>query len=180
MSLDLDRGVIKRTHPSGMHVCMYKDTPGIFYDSKGRLVKNELAQGAGFRVAELIRQREKQLRLAEYRGKLESEFEAEEQRLARAASEDLGGGIEVRAVGRDYAVFQGDERLTSVPLTLDEAKALAKSLAPESDDAGNETDDQTAAAESTASAGTAGRAGAKAGRTSPAASAEDAPDELIG
>lgn len=180
MSLDLDRGVVKRTHPSGMHVCMYKDTPGIFYDAKGRLVKNELAQGAGYRVTELIRLREKQLRLAEYRGKLESEFEAEEQRLARAASEDLGGGIEVRAVGRDYAVFQGDERLTSVPLTLDEAKALAKSLAPESDDAGNETNDETAATEPAAGAQAAGRTGAQARRASAAAQAEDSSDELIG
>lgn len=163
--IDLNRGVIKRNHPAGMQICMYHDNPGVFYDERGLMVKNELAKAAGFRVDELVRQREKNLRIEEYRKRVDAEFESDEDKLAAAASK---GSMVVKSIGGGaFAVFDGDERITSVPLTLEEAENLVDGLQGERD-AGDTSDDAAEATEgSQAGAGAKEPRGAAKGAPRP-------------
>jgi len=164
--IDLDRGVVKRNHASGMQVVMYKDKPGVFYDNRGTLVSDALAADAGFNVEQLRREQKRQELLSNYSQQLHDQFAAEEQRLARQASEGLDT-VEIRAVGKDYALFDraSGDRLTSVPLTLDGARDMAKLYSGiGGNDAGDSQDEPTETAEpKTQSAGATAAAGSKGG-----------------
>jgi len=158
MSLDLDRGCIKRVHPSGMGINMYSDTPGIYYDDSGVLMSEELAAGAGFDISQLAKDRERGIRTADYMKRVADEFEAAEDRLARLASDGVEHA-EIKAVSKDkFAIFRDDERLVPFDMSLAEAEDLLQSLAPEDiDDAGTQTDNETQTAETDAKAMNAGR-----------------------
>lgn len=67
--IDLNRGVTKRIHPDGFAVCMYKDDPGVYYDSTGTPLSMEVAKEARFPVEQYARARE---RLAKAKAALEA------------------------------------------------------------------------------------------------------------
>jgi len=53
-SINLDRGVHMRSHPSmGMDVYMYVDDPGVYFDAHGNKLTSEIAEQAGFPVDDL-------------------------------------------------------------------------------------------------------------------------------
>jgi hypothetical protein len=82
--IDLDRGTIRKRHPDGFRVTMYRDAPGEFYDNLGHPVEAL----AGFDTKVLLAEREKRRRIEEAKRRIESEFEQETQKIA----EEVDGG----------------------------------------------------------------------------------------
>lgn len=108
MALDLDRGVKIRVHPqSRMKIAMYIDEPGDYYSEAGDPIDAKLAEAAGFDVKADARRKLVNRQVADYKRKLESEMQSQEEAIAIALSE--GGEYDVRHVGAgQYALFGAD------------------------------------------------------------------------
>lgn len=171
--IDHDRGAIIRFHPSGMRVVMYYDDPGRYWDERGMQLSGEVAAKAGFAVEKLAKDREYNMRMAEAKRQIDSEFEAYGDKIARAVSEG-SGNLSVQHLGNEkYAVFNGAERITPVDLNIDAAKELLRAMG--GDNAGDSQAEPSDAA-GKAPAGNGGEAYTGTSRA-PSAKAVAAPSE---
>lgn len=125
--IDRNRGCTIRFHRAGMRVVMYHDSPGEYFDEKGKPLTDEIAKSAGYDVASLKKEREKQDKMKAFRAKLDAEYAAKEDAIAREMGESL---YKVKHVGGgQYAILSADgERITQHALSRDEAEKLLTEL----------------------------------------------------
>ena len=143
-SIDLDRGVHMRAHPSlGMDIYMYVGRPrdpskpesdwvgadpGIYFDAHGNEVSNVLAEQAGFDVESHTKQHKIKVALEEAGKEVLVRFGETKNEVVK---ERAGFKIKDIGVGRhnvedpDGNVLNGRQ-----PLTLDQANILLSHLAP--------------------------------------------------
>ena len=73
--IDLDRGVISRSHPSlGMDVYMYVDDPGVYLTAHGTEVALALAEQAGFEVDKYAKQHKIKVAMANAQADVLAQF----------------------------------------------------------------------------------------------------------
>lgn len=140
MALNLDHpaGWTSRKHPSGMRIYAYLDQPGSYLDEKGRPIGHKLAKEAGYDVDQAILERDKNLRLAEFRQQLDREFSDRAAELD-AMAELSGDGIEARPLkAGGYEVLRDGDKVNAAPLDFDEAKRLVEGLRNDEDPADGE------------------------------------------
>ena len=131
MNLDLDQGVTKRRHPSGFVVAMYKRQPGRFYDIKGQEVGASVAREAGFDTQTLMREKEKNDKLAQVKAEIESQFQDRVQEAEEILNNQAAGtSYKVQHIGSGkYGIVDGDDnRLTKRPMTKQEAENFLETL----------------------------------------------------
>ena len=128
MPINLNRGVSKRVHQAtGIQVVMYKDSPGVYYDTVGNPVSAELASQAGFQVSEEILQKQKNDKMAKAMKEIESEYEGN-------SDGDIiyqEGDLKVQCVGKDlYDVIRIElnEAVNDKPLDEKTALTLVETL----------------------------------------------------
>lgn len=128
-NIDYDRGVLKRTHGTGLDIYMYIDSPGHYLNSHGTEVTVELAKGAGFDTEALGRKRLLNERLSEANDKIRSELDAAanerkvEQEVDGFKLIDLG-------LGNYMVVGPDDMNLLPRPIPKQQAVMLFKELVP--------------------------------------------------
>lgn len=128
-NIDYDRGVLKRSHGSGLDIYMYIDQPGHYLNSHGTEVTAELARQSGFDTESLGRKRVLNERLADANTKIRAELDAAanerkvEQEVDGFKLVDLGLG--------NYTVLgPDDEALIKMPIPKQQAQMLFKELIP--------------------------------------------------
>jgi len=131
--IDKDRGVTIRRHLTGIQVCMYKDAPGEFFDINGNPVGEELAAQAGFDTEALERERQKRERMAEAQKRIEQEYASESERVEQEINAGLqeeipGYSVQHVGGGRYGVVDASGNRITSKPMSKDEAEVFLKNL----------------------------------------------------
>lgn len=141
-AIDLNRGVTIRLHRQGFRVCMYKDAPGLYFDSSGRELPAAVAAQAGFDVDTDAREARKRKAIDEARARIEREFAEKEQAvtdLLNASGDDTRFIVKHTGGGR-YAIFdEAGTRLTEKAMSQEEAGALLKELnLPAAGNLGNE------------------------------------------
>lgn len=140
MPVDADRGIIRRRHPTGMYIAMYKDTPGAYYDENNKPVGRRLAEQAGFNVEFDLRIQQKNNMLEQRKRELDQEFANEEARIVAALNEAAADGISIQAIATGgFAVYQDGAKITTEVLTYEQAREFVESLRdeePESDTTG--------------------------------------------
>lgn len=72
--IDLNRGVTKRINPAGVHVFMYKDSPGVYLDWDGKEVDPAMAKSAGFDIDTLARRKAQADKIREATEAINKEF----------------------------------------------------------------------------------------------------------
>ncbi len=130
--IDVNRGVMIKKHPSMGLVYMYMDTPGVFLNTFGKEVPNEIAAQAAFDVETLGKERLKRERMREAMTAIEVELE-----LAITAEEETilweRGGYRVvkLSLGKAYVYDDENNKLTPIAIPQEEAKLLLDHLVPE-------------------------------------------------
>ena len=131
MNIDLNRGVTKRIHVSGVAVYMYKDDPGKYLNAFGSEVEDELAKAAGFDVDTLGAARRKKERVAQAMSVIESEF-AQDEGTEVVVAESQGFTVVSVGLGRHNLFDPESNKLNSNPLTEEEALRLLEQMVPKS------------------------------------------------
>ncbi len=73
-----NRGLVQKPLPNGGPcISMVKSQPGVFYDAKGEICPDEMAESAGFDVVALKRQKAKSEELAKVTAEIEERFRGE-------------------------------------------------------------------------------------------------------
>lgn len=128
-NIDYDRGILKRTHGSGLDIYMYIDSPGHYLNSHGTEVSPELAKQSGFDTENLGRKRILNERLASANEQIRAELDAAanerkiEQEVDGFKLIDLGLG--------NYMVAGPDDmNLLPRPIPKQQAQMLFKELIP--------------------------------------------------
>jgi hypothetical protein len=130
MSIDYDRGVIKRNSTKlGVAVYMYVDDPGVFLNAFGTQVDDSLATDAGFDVAAFAKVKLKKDRISSAMAEIEAEMAS--QGPARNVKFERDG-FQVIDIGLErYNVEDPDGTvLNSNPLSAPQAKLLLEKLVP--------------------------------------------------
>lgn len=129
-AIDLDRGVHSRTHPTlNMDIYMYVDDPGVYITAHGDPVKPELAEAAGFPVAEQVKEHEIKVALDNAKRQVLERF-GEAQGKIKVVAERAGFRIIDIGLGRHNVVTSGNDVLNKEPLTRELADLLLDNLAP--------------------------------------------------
>lgn len=125
--IDLDRGVTKRIHPHGFGVCMYKDDPGVYYDTSGNKVADEVAKEAGFPVDGYAKERQRREKLAKAMAEINAEFG----NIPVGEVISKVGGYAVKHVGGGGFVLVDPDgnTLTKQPMDKNAAIKLARKMA---------------------------------------------------
>lgn len=127
-AIDLNRGISKRTHANGVQVCMYKDSPGLYYDVNANELTDEFAAEAGFDIKHQAAEKDKLDKLSAARLKIEKEFSAVEGEVVATV-----GRYEVICFNERQNKFNVCEKGSKKPknrdyLTKEQALSFAKSL----------------------------------------------------
>ena len=127
VNIDLNRGVtMKKEKESGIMVCMYKDSPGIFYDLSGGVLPQSFAKKANFDITALEKKKNYNTALGNAREALDHEYSgvAEEEVLLEVGP--------FKAISRAYGhadIFRNDEQMNTVAIKSKDAIDLVKELA---------------------------------------------------
>ena len=137
--IDVNRGVMIQKHPSMGLVYMYIDTPGVYLNAFGNEIPEAIAKQAFFDVETLGKERLKRERMRTAMTAIELELE-----LANSAEEEIilweRGTFRVVGLGLGKAyLYDGEDKLTPMAISQEEAKVLLDHLAPEDEEKG-ETD----------------------------------------
>ncbi len=142
MNIDYNRGVTKRITQSGVEIFMYKDEPGVFRNAFGDTVALELAEQAGYDVAHLGQIRAKRQRLSEAHAAIEAEFQSSE--TTREVVQEINGYQLVSiGLGRHEVLDPEGNKLSTDPLTRQEADVLIKAMIPNAEGEGGPTAEVT-------------------------------------
>lgn len=142
--INYDRGVRKRTHPSGVEVYMYKDQPGVYLNAFGKEVAEGLAKEAGFDTAKLGKARLRREKMAEAAEIIEKEL-AESDTKVETVEERGGYRLVSIGLGRFHIDTDDGDRLTETPLPRDAADKLFLHFAPKGSSKGSNSDGGKAA-----------------------------------
>ena len=108
-------GLTQKPLPDGgPRISMVKSKPGVFYDAKGDLCSDEMAEEAGFDVKALKRRKEKNEALAKATAAIEERFKDE---MADAAA-DIEADESPRTGIGIPADLQGEEPMDGAPFVL--------------------------------------------------------------
>jgi len=130
--VDYDRGVILRIIPNsgapgaGSHVCMYADSPGIYYAPNGLPVSLDWARMAGFDVDADLKERERNERRASALAAVDKEFNL----LPEGEIVEEGDDFQIVHMGYGwFDVLNSDgARANDRRLRREEASELVRSL----------------------------------------------------
>lgn len=130
MEIDLNRGVTIKTHPSGVQLYMYKDTPGVYLTAHGIEAPQKMAKEAGFEVERLRKALVKKERMAAALQAVEQEFSGSEAPHKEVAAKD---GFRVMSIGfgKHDLIDPDDNKINPRPLTKQEAMALLDTFTSE-------------------------------------------------
>ena len=127
--IDLDRGVISRTHPSlGMDIYMYVDDPGVYLTAHGSEVEKTLAEAAGFEVDTYDKQHKIKLAMAEAQSEVLAKFS---EATSKVLAERNGFKVLDIGMGRCNVLSPDGDLLNKTPISKEQADVLLKHLAPE-------------------------------------------------
>lgn len=129
-SIDYDRGVHMRTHPAGIDVYMYVDTPGVYLSPHGTVIAERFATEAGFPTEVLGKQKLLRERMATAMDKVKAELEmAEKKHVVKREKE----GFKLIDLGMGRYMVQDPEcnDLLPAPVTDEQAGLLLESLVPD-------------------------------------------------
>ena len=127
--IDYNRGVIKRIHPTGIEVYMYRDTPGHYLNAFGSEVGAELAKAAGFDTERYGKARLRGERMGEAMKIIEAEL-ASGPAEPTVVEERAGFQIVDIGLGRFRLVDPDGGVLTTTPVPREMADLLLDQLAP--------------------------------------------------
>ncbi len=125
--IDYDRGVIINTHPAGMDVFMYVDTPGVYLNAHGTEVKEVLAREAGFQVDAFARDRLRRERMAKAMEAINLELETLGPTREIVADNEGFKVIHI-GLGRHRVEDPEGNTLTDQDLTKEQAELLLDKL----------------------------------------------------
>ena len=131
LNIDYDRGVIKRIHPSGAEVYMYRDDPGVFLNAFGKPVTKELAENAGFDIPKYSLARRKKEMLAKAVETIEAELGGDEPGTRKVVLDRDGFHLISIGLGRHILEDPDGNNLTPEPLTEEEGVILFAEMVPE-------------------------------------------------
>lgn len=128
--IDYDRGVIINTHQAtGMDVFMYVDAPGKFLTAHGLPVADAIAKEAGFDIDYLGKERVKKERKQRAFAAIDAELADDKDAKTEIVAEKNGYQLVSTGSGRHHVNDPDGNRLTSIPLSLDQAERLMLSMA---------------------------------------------------
>ena len=130
MTIDYNRGVTKRIHPSGVEVYMYNDAPGVFLNAYGNEVDEKLAGAAGYDVVRLGRDRLKQERMSQAMTAIEQELATADDIIEVEIAERKGFKIVGIGLGRFNVLDPDGGVLTPHPTSEEMAYLLLDQMAP--------------------------------------------------
>jgi hypothetical protein len=130
-SIDLDRGVWMRTHPTlNMDVYMYCDDPGVYYDAHGNTVPEELAAAAGFDTEKLGRDHKIKVALKEAQDAVLAGFGEAKTKVSAER-----GGFKIMDIGLGRFNVHDPEGnlLHKTPISKEQATILLDHLSPKAE-----------------------------------------------
>lgn len=130
--IDVDRGVVSRLHrETGVRVYMYYDQPGYYYDEHTHAVAETFAEAAGFPVAEHAKERYKREKMADFSAEITRRMsEAEDASNKEVLAEKGEYKILAMAYGTAIVVDGSGQKITPMPVPLEQAKGLLDALVP--------------------------------------------------
>lgn len=129
-NVDYDRGVIIINHAkTGMDIFMYVDDPGKFLNAHSAPVSDELAKEAGFDVDKLSKERIKKERKQQAMQLIDAELSSDNDVREEVVEERNEYKIVATGAGRHHVVDPEQNRLSSFPLSLEDAKKLLNGMA---------------------------------------------------
>ncbi len=130
--IDYDRGVLKRVHPKGVEVYMYRDSPGVYLNAHGQEVAESMARTAGFPIDKYTLARRKNEMMAKAMQTIEAELHGDHGGGERTVVCARKGFNLVRlGLGRHIIEDPDGNNLTPQPLTKEEGEILFNEMAPE-------------------------------------------------
>ena len=131
--IDLDRGVISRSHPSlGMDVYMYVDDPGVYLTAHGTEVALALAEQAGFEVDKYAKQHKIKVAMANAQADVLAQFN---EATTEVLVERNGFKVVDIGLGRCNVLSPDGDLLNKTPVSREQAEILLKHLTPNEKDA---------------------------------------------
>ena len=131
--IDLDRGVISRSHPSlGMDVYMYVDDPGVYLTAHGTEVALALAEQAGFEVDKYAKQHKIKVAMANAQADVLAQFN---EATTEVLVERNGFKVVDIGLGRCNVLSPDGDLLNKTPVSREQAEILLKHLTPDEKDA---------------------------------------------
>lgn len=129
--IDYDRGVEIRTHHlSGVDIFMYVDEPGVYLSAHGTQVSEQMARECGYPVDDQVRQRELKKKLKAAHDAIYQEMAQGEENSIVVCEKD-GFQIVDIGLGRHQIMSPDGDKLTDVPLPLEQAQAVLQQLVPD-------------------------------------------------
>lgn len=125
-----DRGVCVRLHPAGLEVLMYIDTPGVYFDARGKNVSGVLAKEAGYDTEKFGRDKVYRDRMAAVDAELRAELEQASEGDKSVVLERDGLRLISIGGGRHYLEDTDGRRLNSVFVTEEKGRELMGKYAP--------------------------------------------------
>ncbi len=130
-NIDYDRGVVKRIHPSGAEVYMYRDEPGVYRNAFGSEISDKMATECGMNVEKYAKARRKKEMLDKAYEAIELEL-ADDSDVQRTVVQERGG-FNLIALGLGRHILEDPDGNNLTPgkhLTLEEGKILFSKMAP--------------------------------------------------
>lgn len=118
--IDLNRGVTKRFHSSGVAVCMYKDAPGVYLDTAGNELNDKIAAEAGFPVDAYAKERQRRDRMAAAMKEINEEFG----NIPEGKPVFTVGNYSVVHKGGGSFVVQDEDNTVLTPVAMEKSKAI--------------------------------------------------------
>ena len=129
--IDYDRGVVKRVHPKGVEVYMYKDTPGVYLNAHGIEVAESMARTAGFPIDRYMLARRKKEMMTKAMETIEAELHSDAGGERTVVKQRKGFNLVRVGLGRHIIEDPDGNNLTPMPLTKEEGEILFNEMAPE-------------------------------------------------
>lgn len=130
-NIDFDRGVVMRSHPTGVTVYMYIDEPGTFRNAFGTEVSDTLAAEAGYDMKSLSKQKLRRERVARAMEAIDADL-MEQGVTKKVVVSRAGFNLVDIGLGRYNVEDPDGHSLNPSPLSKEQGKALfEKIVAPE-------------------------------------------------
>lgn len=131
--IDLDRGVVIRKHPTGVEVFEYKDDPGVYLNTFGKVVHDDLAKEAGYDTGKQAKAKLRKERMAEALARIEAELADGDGEAGDRKVVNERDGFKVVDIGLGRFIIEDPDggNLTKQPLTKQEVEVVFGKLVPE-------------------------------------------------